>query len=204
MRVPQFKGENLVIANEKPISFYELRKNSKRATSALYFFQTILCLGFLLILLNNFDVLSPGNYFGVFSWVTATVFGIGLIINYISIPYLYFSSFQNFKKENDSWDREVFWILPLFFFGTYYLYGSNIFDAMVLLIISLVMILGIHLHFMSSAWKNMIKESNCSLPGKQQYFVTLKYLSAYYVLLLALLVIFNPLQKLVVWITLHI
>lgn len=200
MKIPQFKGGNLAAINECQTPLYMQRKTNTRSLVGLYFSELLLFVGFLLIFLNNLNVLSPGSYFGAFSWVTTAVFAIGVIINYISIPHLYFSSYRNFTKDDDFWDRETFWILPLFFFGTFFLYGSQISTAYVLLEISIAIIWGIHLTFTWSAWKNMIKNSNCSLESKHQYFVTLKYLTVYYVILMILLVLYNPLQHMFYWI----
>lgn len=195
MQSPQFKGENLSIVNERALPLYELRKVNVRSLISLIVSRFLLFTGFVLIILNNLNILSPGSYFGAPNWVTITVFSIGLIINCVSIPYLYFSSYQNFRIDNEYWDKETFWILPLFFFGTFYLYGSEIRDALILLVVSVLFIWGIHINFTWYAWKNMIKNSNCSLASKHEYFVTLKYLTIYYILLLGVMILFNPLQK---------
>lgn len=204
MNSPQFKGENIGIANEHQGPLYLLRRTSARSLAGLYFSEFLLIIGFLLIMLNNLNILSPGSYFGVFSWVTATVFSIGLFINYISIPHLYFSSFRNFRKENDFWDKETFWILPLFFFGTFFLYGSQISNAYMLLMISVAVISVIHLSFTWSAWKLTEKSSDFLYSSKQQYFVTMKYLTVYYFLLMAMLILFNPLQQIFYWIRINL
>jgi hypothetical protein len=203
MNSPQFKSGNLQAYNKK-VCLSQLREVERRSILGLYLSQFLLYTGFVLILLNNLSILAPGSYFGAFSWVTVAVFSIGLFMNYVSIPYLYFSSFRNFKKENDFWDRETFWILPIFFFGTFFLYGSRISMAFLLLIVSIVVIALVHLNF-SRLSRRLMKESFAQdLSMHEQYFTTMKYLTAYYLLLLVLLIVFNPLQQMMVWIRLHV
>lgn len=205
MNNPQFKEGNLDVCNEHEGPLYLLRKANTRSIVGLYLSQLLLCCGFALIFLNNMNVLAPGNYFGAYSWVTATVFSIGLIINFISIPHLYYSSYVNFTRDIDFWDKETFWILPLFFFGTFFLYGSQIQTAFLLLAISIAVITLIHFKFVWSSWrlvKKNIDQKNYALHF--QYFMTLKYLTVYYMILLAVLVSFNPLQKVFVWIRVNL
>lgn len=200
MNSPQFKEGHIEVCNEREQNLNELRKTSMRSLVGLHFSQLLLSIGLVLILLNNMNVIAPGNYFGAYSWVTLTVFSIGLVINFISIPHLYFSSFVNFSKDDDYWDKETFWILPLFFFGTFYLYGSQISIALILLSVSVAIIALIHLKFIWSAWKFMNNDLQKTFSPHYQYFITLKYLTVYYILLLAILVMMNPLQKIFVWI----
>ncbi|EKE24976.1 MAG: hypothetical protein ACD_5C00339G0002 [uncultured bacterium] len=204
MNTPQFKDGNLAVQNEKQGPLYTLRKTNIRSVVGLHFSQLLLCLGFTLILLNNLNVLAPGAYFGVYSWVTATVFSIGMIINFISIPHLYFSSFVNFEKNDDFWDKETFWILPLFFFGTFFLYGSQISMALFLLSTSIFVIAAIHLRFIWISWKFMKKDIGVTLSPHYQYFMTLKYLTVYYMMLTAVLILMNPLQRVFIWIRVNI
>ncbi|EKE11979.1 MAG: hypothetical protein ACD_14C00052G0004 [uncultured bacterium] len=200
MNSPEFKDGNLDVCNEQQQPLYTLRRTSMRSLVGLYFSQTLLYIGFILILLNNLNVLAPGNYFGVYSWVTVLVFSIGLVINFVSIPHLYFSSFVNFNRDDDFWDKETFWILPLFFFGTFFLYGSQISTAFILLIMSIAVIAIIHCKFILSSWKFMQKNLGQEFSTHHQYFTTLKYLTVYYMLLLIVLVSINPLQQIFIWI----
>ena len=204
MNTPQFKGTNTGTYDDKQPPLYEMRQVDTRSLIGLYFSEVLLYVGFFLILLNNMNVLASGSFFGKFSWVTATVFSIGLFINFVSIPYLYFSSFRNFRKENDFWDKEVFWILPLFFFGTFFIYGSQISTAFILFVISVAAITIIHFKFVHSSWKLAAREAGQTLANHEQYSTTLKYLTAYYILLLTLLVICDPLQQAFLWIRLHV
>ena len=200
MNNPQFKVGNLGVMNERKIPLYMLRKTDLRSLVALYFSEMLLYVGFSLIILNNMNILAPGSYFGAYSWVTVTVFSIGLVINFVAIPHLYFSSFKNFNKEDEFWDKETFWILPLFFFGTFFLYASQIDLAIILLIISIAVIVLVHLRFTMSSRKLLMRSSSEALSSHEQYFTTMKYLTIYYVLLLAVLIFFNPLQQFLLWV----
>jgi hypothetical protein len=202
MSSPQFKAGNTSIFNQK-ISLVELRKTDPISIIGLYVSEAMLFLGILLILLNNLNVVAPGSYFGAYNWVTIVVFSIGLCINFVSIPFLYFSSLKNFVKESDFWDKETFWILPLFFFGTFFLYNSLIAAAVVLLLLSIVMIAFIHVVFVFKARKISMNHPVDSYSSREEYSVTLKYLSAYYVMLLAVLISCDPLRQIFVWIRLH-
>ena len=202
MSSPQFKAGNIGIFNQK-ILISELRRVDPISMIGLYVSEALLFLGILLILLNNLNVVAPGSYFGAYNWVTVIVFFIGLCINFISIPFLYFSSLKNFINESDFWDKETFWILPLFFFGTFFLYNSLIASAFILLVLSIITIAFIHIRFILKAQKISIENPREFFDGQGQYATTLKYLSAYYVLLLALLISFDPLRQIFVWIRLH-
>jgi hypothetical protein len=205
MKIPDFKNKgNSGVLDEKELPTYEVRKVDKITLLGSRTSETLLLVGFLLIFLNNMGILAPGTYFGAFSWVTATVFAIGLIINFFMIPFLYFSSFKNFRKENSCWDRETFLILPLFFFGTFFLYGSQISLAWTLLAISVILIAVIHYKFLRLSWKLLLRSSNEAFLMQQEYFLSLKYLTVYYFLLLLLLIFLNPLQMMFYWVRLHV
>ncbi|NTW27151.1 MAG: hypothetical protein HGA36_02405 [Candidatus Moranbacteria bacterium] len=202
MNSPQFKGGGVAIFNKK-INFNEFRAVDARSLLGLYVSQTLLFLGILLILFNNADIVEPGNYLGSYGWLTVTVFSIGLLINFVSIPFLYFSSLSHFKRENEFWDKETFWILPLFFFGTFFLYSSQIYMALILLALSVLVIMIIHVIFVIEARQIVRRNSDRTLSNCGQYLMTLKYLSAYYFLLLGLLISVNPLGYFFNWIHLY-
>ncbi|KKP95026.1 MAG: hypothetical protein UR99_C0033G0005 [Candidatus Moranbacteria bacterium GW2011_GWD2_36_12] len=199
---PEATEGGSIVFNKK-IVLSELRSVNARSLMSLYVSQALLFLGVLLILGNNLDLIVPGSYFGALSWLTLVVFSIGIYINFVSIPYLYFSSFNNFKSNNDFWDRETFWILPLFFFGTFFLRSSEISVAFAMLAVSVFVITIVHVKFFLEARKILANNMEKSLAGYGQYFVTLKYLSAYYLILLILLISYNPLQHFFIWIRLN-
>ncbi len=203
MITPNFRGNRVGIFNEKEIPSYEVRRIDRLTLLGIWMSQGLLFLGFSLVLLNNLGLLAPGTYFGVFSWVTALVFLIGVVVNFVMIPHLYFSSFKNFKKENSCWDKETFLILPSFFFGTFFLYESKIYLSLVILAVSIIVIAIIHYNFLRLSWKFLLKSSNEAFLMQQEYFVSLKYLTAYYLLLLLIMVLFNPLQTILLWVHVH-
>jgi hypothetical protein len=202
MDAPQFKEGNVQIFNEAT-PLYEMRKVGLRCLVAVYLSVLLVFAGIILIFLNNLSVLVPGIYFGALSWVTIVVFSIGLVINFVSIPYLYFSSYRNFVSENDFWDKETFWILPLFFFGTFFLYCSEISPALGMLLVSLIIIASVHFKFFIASKKILNSSNRENVLMREQYFLSLKYLTAYYLILLFVLVSYNPLQHLFIWIRIH-
>ena len=202
MNSPQFKRGNVGIFNRR-VFLSESRQVDAISLAGLHVSKFLLYAGIILILLNNLNVFAPGSYFGAYNWVTIAVFSIGLSINFISIPFLYFSSLKNFKKESEFWDEETFWILPLFFFGTFFLYNSQIEAALLLLMMSVAIIILIHVKFILDARKNILSRPEGMLSDCGQYFMTLKYLTAYYILLLVMLVSCDPLRQTFIWIRLH-
>jgi hypothetical protein len=203
MYTPQFKSGNVGLMNSRQIPVYEVRRAQRYSIAGLYFSEMLLMVGIILIFLNNLNILAPGSYFGAFNWVTATVFSFGLVINFLSIPFLYFSSFNNFKVENDYWDKELFWILPLFFFGTFYLYESQISSAMAFLTISIILIIAVHFRFFFASKKLLPSSNVLSKDHYQQYYVSLNYLLAYYLVLFALILAFDPLRQVFAWVRFH-
>lgn len=203
MDSPQFKSGNLGVFNQK-ISLAEFKCIDSISIFGLYISETLLFLGILLVLFNNLDIIAPGSYFGAFSWVTVVVFSIGLCINFVAIPFLYFSGLKNFIKENDFWDKETFWILPLFFFGTFFLYNSLIATALALLVISIVIIAIIHIKVIIEAQKISDSYPDDAFASRGQYVITLKYLTVYYVLLLLVLVFIDPLRLMFAWIRMNV
>lgn len=178
----------------KKIPLYDLGNIDRRSLVGFYFSQALLYLGIALVLLNSIDLLLPESDFGDINWLTMTVFSIGLVINFFSIPWLYFSSFKDFKKENDFWDKEIFWILPMFSFGTFFLYGTHTKMAYILFLISIVMIAVVHSIFAYMSWNFAKKKSKEAFANCHEYVVSIEYLTAYYFLLIALLIFCNPIQ----------
>jgi len=199
---PQFKSGNLCVLNER-ISLQEFRGVDPKSIIGLYISETMLFLGILLILFNNFGIVEPGTHFGDGNITTIGVFFIGVFLNFFSIPYLYISSFKNFKKEHSFWDKETFWILPIFFFGTFFLKNSSIPIALPMLFLSIGIIILVHSIFTLKSVKNMKIEARGQLSNHGQYVMTMKYLSAYYLISLLLLFSINPLSQAFYLISLH-
>ena len=203
MQTPQFKKGSISTYN-RAMSLGELRKINIISLINLAVSRILLVIGIILILLNNLNIIEPGSYFGAPNFVTIIVFSIGIFINLFCIPYLYFSSFSNFKAENEFWDREIFWILPLFFFGTFFVYASQINVSLIFFITSLLLITMIHLKFFHMSWKLIHNSLEKKLSDYCQYNLSLKYLTAYYLMLLCLLIFYNPLQKAFIWIRMNL
>lgn len=199
MKLPQFKDGNLGTIYGKRMPVYKIREIDAHSILGLYLSQVLLYIGFVLIFFNNLNIFEPNSYFGMFNWVTIAVFVIGFFINFISIPYLYFSSFRNFKKENDFWDKETFWIMPLFFFGSFFIYGNRSDFTFAILAISIIAITVLHCRFFYLSWKLADNKLTKNLASREQYSVTLKYITAYYILLLILFIMYNPMQRLLTW-----
>lgn len=196
-------GGNSFLFNKRT---YLNRVKNTDATSflALFLSKSLLFFGIILILLNNFNIIAPGSYFGKFSWVTFIVFTIGILLNFIFIPILYISSFKNFKQENGFWDKQTFWILPLFFFGIFFLYSADVLIATELSIFAVLVVALVHVNFILEARKMIIKDIEVKFTDCDQYFVTLKYLTVYYLIVLLFLVIYNPLEHMFFWFRMNV
>ena len=189
------EGETTIF-NEKILI---LKNSSLNSVWMLYFSKVLVAIGFFLIVLDNLGLVANGRYFGSLDWPTATVLCIGIVLSFISIPYLYISSFGRFKRDDDLWDEELFWILPTFFFGTFFLYGSGYYSSETLFYASLLVVLMIHFKFFLTSLK--LAHTSDSLAGKHQYFQSLQYLTLYYVFLVAMFLYLNPVQMLRSWIS---
>jgi hypothetical protein len=119
-------------------------------------------------------------------------------LSYFAVPYLYYSSFEKYKKGNDFWDQEIFWILPLFFFANFFQYGSGIFFMLTAMIASIFIIFIIHARFLMLSKK--MAEENKGYEKKDLYYENMKYLTAYYAMLLLICLFFNPAKSLNGWI----
>jgi len=197
MKMPQFEGGNVRVFNEK-FTLSQLRSIDYRSRIGLYVSKLLLFVGLMLIILENADYINGGpSYYPQYSNATAAVFVIGLILSFVSIPYLYYSSFEKFKKNDDFWDQEMFWILPLFFFATFFQYGSGVYFMFVSLVMSIFLIFIIHARFMMLSQKIANKQGDYE--KREQYFESMKYLTAYYFLLALLYVFTNPIQTFHSW-----
>lgn len=156
--------------------------------------QCLLVSGVMLVLLDNADFITPGSYFGMENWSTLLVFLIGALLSIVIVPYLYLSSFRNFVKKNELWDREVFWILPTFFFGTFFEYGSGVYAVRGVFGATLLVVLGIHVWHVYKAQQLAIGSD--SLEGHHRYRDSLGYLTLYYLMIVALFFLVNPYELL--------
>lgn len=197
--MPQFKGENVDVFNEK-VTLSQLRDIDYASRIGLYVSKLMLLAGLLLVIVNDAQYVggSSQTYFGQYNFITALVFIIGLLLSFVSIPYLYYSSFEKFKKGDDFWDQEMFWILPLFFFATFFQYGSGVYFMFVSLVMSVFLIFIIHARFMMLSQKIASKEGDYE--KREQYYECMKYLTAYYGLLALLYFFMNPVSAFHDWV----
>lgn len=193
MDLPQFKSSKHIFIFKRKPGLNEVSKVNYQSRVVLYVAKFSLLVGIFLIVLDNAGYLTAGSHFGAYDWATMTVLSIGIFISLLFIPYLYFSSFKKFKENDEFWDEEIFWILPLFFFGTFFQYGSGIFSSEKILLFSIAITFLIHFKFVLEA-QALAKKSN-ELGGKQQYFRSLAYLSAYYLLFLGFFFLLDPVTK---------
>jgi hypothetical protein len=192
-----FGSGNQMDFNKQETS-WENKKNEFSSHLILYFFKSLLVVGLFLMVFDSAGYITKGSYFGQYNWVTGVVFLIGTFLSYIAVPYLYYSSFNKYKINDDFWDQEMFWILPIFFFANFFQYGSGIFFMLAAMIISVFIIFTIHARFMMLSKK--IAENTDSYEKKNLYYENMKYLTIYYLLLLILCFFFNPARGIHSWI----
>lgn len=190
------KRGNFNTFNNK-LSFYQLRSIRYHSRVGLYIIKLMLVAGLFLIVLDNAGYLTKDSYFGGYNWPTLSVFVIGAFLSYLAIPFLYYSSFDKFKRNDDFWDQEMFWILPVFFFATFFQYGSGVYYMVASLIVSIFIVFAIHTRFMLLSHKMVNVEGDYE--KKYQYYDNMNYLTAYYFLLLFLFVFFDPVEMLKKW-----
>lgn len=192
----QNRDKHMVVLSKKGVM-----RNSENggflSRLGLYLAQGLLVTGGWLLLFDYLRFFSDDVYFLSYSMVDLWIVLIGITLNFGFVPYLYFSSLLKYKKNDSFWDVETSWILLLFFFGLFFQYGvRQLYLVNILLLIILATFI-VHARFMIASQR--VSNLNVDVPGKYVYFETLKYLAAYYVIIIALLVAFNPLNLLHAW-----
>ncbi len=124
---------------------------------------------------------------------------IGTIINFFCVPILYWSSLEKFKKNDAFWDSEVFWILPLFFFGSFFQYISGLPYMAVILPFSLISIFFVHIWVMISSQRLISKDEQ--FENTVEYFKSITYLTAYYLIIVIVVVSFDLFGKFEYWLS---
>ncbi|HMN19621.1 MAG TPA: hypothetical protein PKA31_03440 [Candidatus Moranbacteria bacterium] len=185
------RSGSLVFDRKAPLT---LSAQAYASRTGLVLAQCLLVAGVMLVLLDNADFITPGAYFGMETWSTQIVFLIGSLLSLVLVPYLYLSSFRNFVKKNELWDREVFWILPTFFFGTFFEYGSGVYAVRGVFGVTLLLVLTIHMWHVYKAQKLAVQSD--SLEGHHRYRDSLSYLTLYYLMIIALFFLVNPYELL--------
>jgi hypothetical protein len=193
-----YQSENLAIFNEKTY-IRNMKAINYSSRFLLYLFKMLIFIGLILIFFDNAGFFSSSSYFGQLNLATALVFAIGTFLSYVAVPILYFSSFEKYKNHDEFWDQEMFWILPIFFFATFFQYGSGVYFMLASLIASVLIVFAIHGRFMMLSRKMAI--SNESLEPRNLYFENMKYLTIYYILLVMMYVFLHPAERLHNWIS---
>lgn len=123
---------------------------------------------------------------------------LGIIIDFFCVPILYWSSFDKFKKGDAFWDSELFWILPLFFFGSLSQYISGLFYIVISLPFSLALIFFVHIWVMMVSRKFI--SSDEQFENTVDYFNSITYLTAYYLIIVVGVVFFDLFEKFKYWV----
>lgn len=152
-----------------------------------------------LIFLDNLDILTPNYVIGdKENSNTMMIFLIGIFISIVLVPILYLSSYFKFKRGDDYWEKEVFWILPLSFFGIFFQYLSPSGYAGTTIPFSLMVVVVVHLWLMVISGK--IAGSDPETVNAPKYFSSFAYLTAYYLLLTGAVIYFDLFEKMHNWI----
>ena len=190
------RDKHMVVLSKKGV-MKNSEGNGFLSRLGLYLAQGLLIIGGWLMLFNHLGFFSDEVYFLSYSMVNLWIVFIGILLNFGFVPYLYFSSLLKYKRNDNFWDVETSWILALFFSGLFFQYGvKQLYLVNILLLIVLTTFV-VHARFMIASRR--VSNLNVDVPGKYVYFETLKYLAAYYIIVIALLVTFNPFNLLHAW-----
>lgn len=165
--------------------------------SRMFLFLSIIFLfgAFLLIFSDKVGIISSDKKIGDLSDpVLWALFYFGLLINFFIVPFLYISSYNKFKRDDDFWDMEIFWILPLSFFGIFFQFTSNMPFINITIVLSFIVILMVHVPLMIISRRLISYDEQ--FESTSRYFMSFAYLSAYYVLLIISVLFFDLFNKL--------
>ena len=142
--------------------------------------------GFVLWFFYEINLLYPGASFGAGRWPDFLIWGFGTVTCLGSIPFLYLSSYSDFKNHNKTWLAKIICIYPFFLFGVFFQFGSDLLCfALGTFILSLLVVFTMHIYSMITS---------ASLGVKSCYFVNLLCLLMYYTVLIILQISFNLLH----------
>jgi len=141
---------------------------------------------FILWFFQEIDLLCPGASFGGGTWPDLVIWAMGSVTILVSIPLLYASSYQDFKRHNKTWMAKMLLIYPFFLFGMLFQFGSDLyFLAAGTLVLSMLVVLTTNVYSMVISAQYSIKSS---------YFISLVCLLVYYISLIVLQFSFNLLH----------
>lgn len=193
------KKTNFAVLGRKE-NLLDQRRVDFKSRLFLFFSVLVLFVSFLLVFSDNLGIIYPEKSLGdKANPVTWMIFSTGLLINLFCVPFLYLSSYLKFKKSDDFWDMEVFWILPLSFFGTFFQYISDLPYTLVSIPFSLTLVLIVHVRMMVASKKLITMDEQYD--NTSGYFRSFTYLTVYYVMLAAVVVFFDLFEKIDYWIS---
>ncbi len=184
-----------ILSNKSDL--FEERRVDLKSRLFLYFSVFILLVSFLVILLNDIGVFYSYDDAMNSNKASYTLFLMGVFINFICVPVLYWSSFNKFKKGDGFWDSESFWILPLFFFGSFFQYIGELPYVMITLPFSLILIFSVHIWTMKLSRELISLDAN--FENSVDYFKSTTYLTAYYLILAVIIVFFDLFDRFYSW-----
>jgi len=190
------RDKHMVVLSKKGV-MRNSEENGFFSRLGLYLAQGLLITGGWLMLFAYLGFFSEEVYFLSYSMVDLWIVFIGILLNFGFVPYLYFSSLLKYRKNDNFWDIETFWILVFFFAGLFFQYGVKQLYLVNILLLIVLTTLVVHARFMIASRR--VSNLNVDVPGRYVYFETLKYLAAYYIIIIALLVAFNPFNLLHAW-----
>jgi len=113
--------------------------------------------GFILWILEDMNILTPGKHLGSGDWVMGVVFLIGSLICIIFIPNLYIVSYREWKKGEDSWKPKLILIYPSFLFGIFFQFSLDWYPAILTLLLSILAISITHIIIMVIVGKKSVE-----------------------------------------------
>ncbi|EKE15712.1 MAG: hypothetical protein ACD_11C00108G0006 [uncultured bacterium] len=191
------KTSHFKILNKREC-FWEMNPFDLKGRLLLYISRLVLFLGFAIIFLDSVGFLYLYRDTIPKGFSAEVIFFIGAAINFFCVPLLYWSSFKKFKNNNSYWDTEMLWIIILFFFGSLFQYISSSSYAIIAFSLSLVVIFLVHIWTMFFLRSIVRKKDgpHCCL----EYFQSIGYLTALYLLFVVGVAFFDLFDKSKNWI----
>ena len=137
-------------------------------------------IGLVLWFCDETDLLTPGSSFGSGRWPGSVIFLLGLIICLGSIPFLYTSSYSDFKNHDKIWIIKLACMYPLFLFGIFFQIGGAYF-SLITMPLSLLVVFAINLNLFILSFRRATLRKH-----KWYYCVSLACLAIYYTALVVL------------------
>ena len=137
-------------------------------------------IGLVLWFCDETDLLTPGSSFSSGRWPSFVIFLLGSIICLGSIPFLYTSSYSDFKNHDKIWIIKLACMYPLFLFGIFFQIGGAYF-SLITMPLSLLVVFAINLNLFILSFRRATLRKH-----KWYYCVSLACLAIYYTALVIL------------------